>query len=66
MDHQYFVQRKLKHCLGNPAKARDKLCWVPKITFEDLVKEMVQADLEEAKRDELCQRAGFKVSNYLE
>jgi len=40
--------------------------WEPKISFEDLVKEMVHADLEDAKKDELCQRAGFQVYNHNE
>jgi GDPmannose 4,6-dehydratase len=52
--------------LGDPSKAKQKLGWTPKISFSELVKEMVQADLEEAKRDELVQRAGFRVSNHNE
>ena len=46
--------------------AEEKLGWEPKIGFDDLVKEMVQSDLEDAKKDELCQRAGFQVFNYNE
>ena len=52
--------------LGDPSKAKEQLGWEPEISFEDLVKEMVKADLEEAKKDELCQRAGFYVCNYNE
>ena len=66
VDPQYFRPTEVETLLGNPMRAREKLGWKPKISFEDLVKEMVQTDLNEAKRDELCQRAGFKVNNYQE
>ena len=48
--------------MGDPAKGKEKLGWEPKITFQELVHEMVRADLEEAKREELCMRAGFSVN----
>ena len=41
--------------LGDSSNAKDKLGWVPKITFEELVKEMVLSDLKEAERNQLCQ-----------
>lgn len=63
VDPRYFRPTEVETLLGDPTKAKEKLGWTPEITFETLVKEMVQADLEEAKRDELCQRAGFQVSN---
>jgi len=63
VDPHYFRPTEVKTLLGDPTKAKKKLGWKPKIEFEELVTEMVQADLEEAKRDELCQRAGFKVNN---
>jgi GDPmannose 4,6-dehydratase len=47
--------------LGNPAKAREKLGWTPKIPFQDLVTEMVTHDLAQARRDKLCTDAGFPV-----
>ena len=52
--------------LGDSSKGKEKLGWEPKVSFEDLVKEMVHADLEDAKKDELCQRAGFQVYNHNE
>jgi len=66
VDPGYFRPTEVETLLGDPTKAREKLGWAPRISFEDLVREMVQADLEEAKRDELCQRAGFKVNNHQE
>jgi GDPmannose 4,6-dehydratase len=47
--------------LGDSNKAKSRLNWQPKITFNELVKEMVLADLEKAKRDKLCQDEGFGV-----
>ena len=66
VDPKYFRPTEVETLLGNATKAKEKLGWIPKISFDQLVKEMVQADLEEAKRDDLCQKAGFKVKNYYE
>ena len=63
VDSRYFRPTEVETLLGDPSKAKNNLDWEPKITFEQLVKEMTRSDLEEAKRDELCQRAGFKVFN---
>ncbi|MGD9160010.1 MAG: GDP-mannose 4,6-dehydratase [Desulfobacteraceae bacterium] len=63
VDPRYFRPTEVDTLLGDPTKAKEKLGWEPEIAFESLVKEMIRSDLEEAKRDELCQRAGFQVSN---
>ncbi|MCB0639305.1 MAG: GDP-mannose 4,6-dehydratase [Lewinella sp.] len=42
--------------LGDPAKAKGKLGWVPKISFDELVAEMVREDLKSAERDELIKK----------
>ena len=63
VDSRYFRPTEVETLLGDPSKAKNNLGWEPKITFEQLVKEMTRSDLEEAKRDELCKRAGFKVFN---
>jgi GDP-L-fucose synthase len=52
--------------LGDPRKAREKLGWSPETTFENLVREMVHADLESAERDELVKHHGYKTLNYHE
>ena len=52
--------------LGDSEKARKKLGWSPKITFLELVKEMVQSDLKEAEKDYLCQTEGYPTFNYHE
>lgn len=66
VDPRYFRPTEVDTLLGDPTKAREKLGWTPRIGFEELVAEMVQADLKEAERDELCKRQGFKVHNYFE
>jgi GDPmannose 4,6-dehydratase len=66
VDPHYFRPTEVDTLLGDPAKAKSNLGWEPRISFEALVQEMVQSDLEEAKRDELVRRAGFRVNNYNE
>ncbi len=66
VDPTYFRPTEVETLLGDPTKAKEKLGWEPEITFESLVQEMIQADLEESKRDELCQRAGFRVNQHNE
>ena len=66
VDPRYFRPTEVETLLGDPSKAKQNLGWEPRISFESLVSEMVQCDLEEAKRDELCKRAGFQVPDYNE
>ena len=66
VDPKYFRPTEVETLLGNPAKAKEKLGWTPKIPFKDLVTEMVQHDLEDAKKDNLCQTHGFNTYNYNE
>ncbi|BBO68405.1 GDP-mannose 4,6-dehydratase [Desulfosarcina alkanivorans] len=66
VDPAYFRPTEVETLLGDPAKAKEKLGWTPDISFEELVREMVRLDLEEAKRDELVERAGFRVNHHQE
>ncbi|GAB6142758.1 GDP-mannose 4,6-dehydratase [Desulfocicer niacini] len=66
VDPKYFRPTEVETLLGNPAKAKEKLGWTPKISFKELVTEMVQHDLEDAKKDNLCQTHGFNTYNYNE
>ena len=66
VDPRYFRPTEVESLLGDPSKAKKELGWVPKISFEELVKEMVLADLEIAKRDELIEKHGFRSFNYHE
>jgi GDPmannose 4,6-dehydratase len=66
VDPRYFRPTEVESLLGDPSKAKKELGWVPKISFEELVKEMVLADMEIAKRDELIEKHGFRSFNYHE
>jgi GDPmannose 4,6-dehydratase len=66
VDPRYYRPTEVQTLLGDPTKAQEKLGWKPKTTFEELVREMVLTDLEEAKRDALCRSNGFNTFNYHE
>ena len=66
VDPRYFRPTEVETLLGDPTKAKEKLGWVPKITLEEMVAEMVREDLAIAQRDELCKREGFKTFDYNE
>tara|TARA_B110000459_G_C16587025_1_gene484197 strand:+ start:529 stop:1638 length:1110 start_codon:yes stop_codon:yes gene_type:complete len=63
IDPRYFRPTEVESLLGDSSKAKDKLGWVPKITFEELVTEMVAEDFKSAKKDELVKGHGYKVLN---
>jgi GDPmannose 4,6-dehydratase len=52
--------------LGDASKAREKLAWAPEVSFEQLVAEMVETDMELARRDAHLAGAGYKVYRYRE
>ena len=66
IDPRYFRPTEVETLLGDPSKAKEKLGWTPKITFEELVAEMVREDLKSAERDELIKRHGYKSMDYHE
>lgn len=59
IDPRYFRPTEVDSLQGDSSKARDLLGWEPKITFQELVKQMVVADLREAEKERLCRTAGF-------
>jgi GDPmannose 4,6-dehydratase len=66
VDPRYFRPTEVDSLLGDATKARTKLGWRPEISFDTLVKEMVEADLQAARRDALIAREGFKTYRYFE
>jgi GDPmannose 4,6-dehydratase len=66
VDPRYFRPTEVEDLLGDASKARQKLRWKPRISFKDLVAEMVDADLKEAQKDHLCLREGFQTFNHTE
>jgi len=66
VDPRYFRPTEVETLLGDSSKAREKLGWTPKISFKDLVSEMVREDLKVAERDELVKKHGYRTFNYHE
>ena len=66
VDPRYFRPTEVETLLGDPSKAQTKLGWTPKITFDELVSEMVREDLNIGMRDALCKVAGFTMKKYEE
>ena len=63
IDPRYHRPSEVDTLLGDASKAREKLGWSTKITFPELVKEMVAGDLEIARRDAFIKEKGFRVLN---
>ena len=66
VDPRYFRPTEVESLLGDASKIRDKLGWTPEISFDALVREMVEADLALAKRDALVAKEGYKVYRHHE
>lgn len=66
VDPRYFRPTEVETLLGDAGKARDLLGWAPKISFTDLVSEMVQEDLKTAERDELVKKHGYLANDFVE
>ena len=61
VDPRYYRPTEVETLLGDPSRAKQRLGWEPKVTFRELVREMVREDLIEAERDALCRREGFRT-----
>ena len=66
IDPRYFRPSEVDTLLGDPSKARDKLGWSPRVTFPELVAEMMREDLKTAQRDALIRSAGFRAFDHHE
>jgi GDPmannose 4,6-dehydratase len=66
VDKRYFRPTEVETLLGDPTKAKEKLGWEPKITFEKMVQEMMENDINIAKRDSIVKELGFKTPNFNE
>jgi len=62
IDPRYYRPTEVETLLGNPAKAKAKLGWVPEITLDQMIVEMVANDLDQAKQHALLQKHGYAVS----
>jgi GDPmannose 4,6-dehydratase len=61
IDPRYFRPTEVETLLGNPAKAKEKLGWTPKITLDEMIEEMVAYDLDQARQHALLKNNGFNV-----
>jgi GDPmannose 4,6-dehydratase len=66
IDSRYFRPTEVETLLGDPSKAKQMLGWVPEITAQEMCKEMVAHDLQEAKRHALLQSHGYNVNVSIE
>lgn len=66
VDSRYFRPTEVQTLLGDPSKAHRELGWKPEITFDQMVAEMVEHDLQEAKRDALVEKHGFNSYQFHE
>jgi GDPmannose 4,6-dehydratase len=62
IDPRYFRPTEVETLLGDPGKAKQKLGWVPEITLDELVHEMVTTDLADAKKHALLKQHGYDIN----
>ena len=61
IDPRYFRPTEVETLLGDPARAKNKLGWMPEITTQEMCAEMVLEDLKIAKRARLLEDHGYDV-----
>jgi GDPmannose 4,6-dehydratase len=66
VDSRYYRPAEVETLLGDPTRAKEKLGWVPEITLQEMVNEMVAHDLEQARRHALLKAHGHEISISLE
>ncbi|WP_026601399.1 GDP-mannose 4,6-dehydratase [Methylomonas sp. 11b] len=62
IDPRYFRPAEVETLLGDPSNAKNKLGWVPQITLQEMVSEMVAYDLEQAQKHALLKNQGYNVA----
>jgi GDPmannose 4,6-dehydratase len=66
IDPKFYRPAEVNSLLGDPSKAKQKLGWSPTISFKELVSEMAQHDMNQAMRDELVSRSGYRYFRHRE
>ena len=61
IDPKYFRPSEVETLLGDPTKAYKDLGWEPKASLEDLIKEMIDNDTNEAKKESYLIQSGFEI-----
>ena len=63
IDPRYFRPTEVEFLLGESKKAAQELGWTPKTSLEELIKEMIESDKEEARKDSILKKSGFQINN---
>ncbi len=66
IDPRYFRPTEVDELLGDISKARTELGWSPKTSLEDMVEEMINFDLNEAKKELILKKSGIKIESDFE
>ncbi len=66
VDPRYYRPAEVETLLGDPTKAKERLGWVPRISFDELVSEMMREDLKDAEKNALVKEHGYKAFDYNE
>ena len=66
IDPRYFRPAEVDLLIGDPSKAREKLGWEPRVKLPELVKMMMDHDMELARREIHLKGSGYKTENYYE
>ena len=63
VDPRYFRPAEVDFLLGDSRKAENNLGWIPKISLEELIKEMIEFDKKEAEKEALLKKSGYKINS---
>ncbi|MFP4390684.1 MAG: GDP-mannose 4,6-dehydratase [Desulfococcaceae bacterium] len=66
IDPRYFRPTEVEFLLGDSTKAQKALGWKPEVSFDQLVRRMVQEDIKEARRDHLIEKEGYQAYHHFE
>jgi GDPmannose 4,6-dehydratase len=66
IDRAYYRPAEVDVLMGDASKARKQLGWTPKYTLDDIIREMVQADIKLFEKEKYLKEGGHKILNYRE
>jgi GDPmannose 4,6-dehydratase len=66
IDSKYFRPTEVDSLIGDSSKAKEKIGWVPLITLEELVSDMMASDLALMKKENYLKQGGFRTLNHFE
>ena len=66
VDPKYFRPTEVELLIGDASKANNKLGWIPEFELKDLIKDMMQSDVQLMQKDQYLQKGGYRTLNYFE